>query len=293
LPAKEDSVKRRSSSRKLAKAQHTTKRRRGSAAKVGRRVSSSLTDLQDRIDRQARELDEARNERTAIAEVLRLISASAGELEPVFRAMLQNATQICAANFGALYLHEAGQVRLVAAHDLPPAFAAARLGRSFVPSPASALGRAMRTKQTAYTSDLAAEPGYARREGSIVEAVDVGGIRTVVAVPLANKDELVGIIAIFRQEVRPFTDKQLGLLTNFATQAVIAIENARLLKELRERTNELERSYEKVHQQASQLEAKSNELAKLNQQLELRVADQVSEIEAHGTAPTLSAAAGC
>ena len=197
-------------------------------------IAIENTRLLNELRQSTDDLSESLEQQTATSEVLKVISSSPGELQPVFQTMLQNATQICAAKFGALYLHEAGEVRLVAGHDLPTAFAAARMDLSFVPASSSALGQAVRTKEMVYIADLAATPAYARRESRIVEAVEVGGIRTVVAVPLLKEDELVGVISIYRQAIRPFTDKQIALVQNFAAQAVIAIENTRLLNELRE-----------------------------------------------------------
>jgi signal transduction histidine kinase len=197
-------------------------------------IAIENTRLLDELRHRTDDLSEALEQQTATSEVLGVISGSPGNLEPVFEAMLANAVRLCEAKFGALFLHEGGAVRAVATHNMPPAYAEAYHRRGlFHPATGTPLGNVIRTKQL-QDADLAATQAYAERHPAVVDSVELGGIRTAINVPMLKDTELVGVIAIFRQEVRPFTDKQIALITNFAAQAVIAIENARLLNELRE-----------------------------------------------------------
>jgi GAF domain-containing protein len=191
--------------------------------------------LFDEVQARSRELAESLEQQTATSEVLRVISRSPGELEPVFQAMLENAVHICGAKFGAMYLYEGDEFRFVAMHNAPPAWAENRRREPvFRPHEGSAFGEIALTKQVAHIADIRTQRAYIERASHVVASAELGGYRTLLAVPMLRENELVGVISILRQEVRPFTDKQIALVRNFAAQAVIAIENARLVNELRE-----------------------------------------------------------
>ena len=207
------------------------------------------------------ELRQSLEQQTAAAEVLQVISRSPGDLDPVFKSMLENAIRICEAQFGNIYRWDGEGLHALASHNTPAAFAEAGERISMRPGPKDPVTRMIGAKQSVHTADVAASEAYAEGEPLSIAAVELGGVRTLLCVPLLKDNELIGAFTLARHEVRAFTDKQIELVENFAAQAVIAIENARLLKELRERTDQVE---------------------KLNQHLEQRVSDQVGEIERMG-----------
>jgi GAF domain-containing protein len=198
------------------------------------------------------ELRQSLEQQTATAQVLQVISRSTGELAQVFSTILANATRICEAKFGTLYLKEGDGFRATATHNAPPAYEEAR-AQVVHPSPHTTLWQAANTKRPVHIVDVTLEQGYSEGDPFVLSAVKLGGYRSVLSVPLLQEDEVVGVISIFRQEVSSFSDEHVSLLQNFAAQAVIAIENARLLSDLQERTKEL---------------------SALNEQLEQRVGDQ-------------------
>ena len=188
-------------------------------------------------DTQARtkDLTELLEQQTAASAVLQVISNSSGDLDPIFRALLENATRLCEAKFGSLALRDGDAFRIVALHNAPPAYLEERQRNPLIrPHLTSGIGRIAATKRVVHIDDLRAQQTYLDGDPAVATVVDLGGARTIVLVPMLKNNELVGVIAIYRQEVRPFTAKQIALVENFAKQAVIAIENARLFTELRE-----------------------------------------------------------
>jgi GAF domain-containing protein len=225
--------------------------------------------LLNELRQSTKDLNEALEQQTATSEVLSIVSSSGGQLNPVFQAMLEKACRICEATCATMQFHEDGAFRLTAAHNIPPLLADARRStRVLRPGPWHPFVEVAASKKAVHINDYLESRAYQERDPLTVQLVELGGARTVLVVPMLKDQELLGVIAIFRQVVRSFNDKQIELVQSFAAQAVIAIENAQLLNDLRERT--------------TQLEAQSREVAELNQQLEQRVTNQVDEIERMG-----------
>src|SRR6516225_1261498 len=236
-------------SRKGANSPTRARKLRSTGTKAKARGSNrpnSLSELKKQLEARTRELAEVRGhlsqaleQQTATSEVLRAITGSPGDLKPVFEAILTNARRLCEAKFGHLLIYDGERFRVAAVHAAPSTLTDFLNRGPFLPGAATGLGRLARTKRVVHVADLKAEQAYLDRDLRRVATVDGAGARTGLAVPMLKENKLVGAIVIYRQEVRPFTDRQIELVSTFADQAAIAIENVRLFDEIQDKGRQL------------------------------------------------------
>jgi len=240
-------VRRRSTiGRTTPKARHnkTKKPNRSDCAKVALDRGLPAASQATEIARLTSELNEASEQQTATSEVLQVISRSPGDLEPVFATMMEKAVRICGASFGNIYRWDGQALNIVASHNSAAAFVEQRRQEPFRPSPINPVGQMIASKKTVHVHDMAETQAYLSGDPVAVASVNIMGARTGLAVPMLKDNELIGAFTLGRQEVRDYSERQIALVTNFANQAVIAIENARLLNELRQRTADLTEALE-------------------------------------------------
>jgi GAF domain-containing protein len=198
-------------------------------------IAIENTRLLNELRQRTADLSESLEQQTATSDVLKVISSSPGDLQPVFSAILKSAARLCDASFGNLYRCDGNDLRLIATYNTPVAFVEARSRSPLGLNQNNSIADMLRAKTVLHVDDLAQDERYTtQRDPRIVAGVELGGVRTFVAVPMLKDNELIGALVVYRQEVHPFTDKQIELLRNFADQAVIAIDNTRLLNELRQ-----------------------------------------------------------
>jgi PAS domain S-box-containing protein len=243
------------------------------AARKAPATHSSVDHAQEQlVERLKRERDEAVELQAASVEVLKIIGSSPGDMKPVFEAMLGRALRICDAKFGHILLYDGERFHAVHLHDVPPSYRAFWDQHGPIrPDPNTALGRLARTREVVHIADLKADSAYTERQPLRVVTVDEAGARSFLAAPMLKEDEVVGAIVIYRQEVRPFTEKQIELVKTFAAQAVIAIENTRRFEEVQARTRDLQESLQQQTATADVLKVISRSLVNLETVLETLV----------------------